>query len=61
LAEKKNPPVMFIGMQGGDINFFDIEDLPRMADMSFSRPKDEWWLDMRGVARVLAKPGPKKL
>jgi 6-phosphofructokinase 1 len=59
LAESDNPPAAFIGMQGGDMNFFDIEDLPRMADMTYSRQKEEWWMDMLEVARVLAKPGPK--
>jgi len=61
VAGDNNPPVMFIGLQGGEMKFFDIEDIPRMADMTFSRPKEEWWMDMRVVARVLAKPGPKKL
>jgi 6-phosphofructokinase 1 len=60
LAERKDPPAMFVGMQGGAINFYDLEDLPRMADMSLGRPKEQWWLDKREVARVLAKPGPKK-
>ena len=59
--ESDNPPVMFIGMQGGEMKFFDIEDIPRMADMTLSRPKEEWWMDMRTVAKVLSKPGPKKI
>ncbi len=61
LSEGENPPVMFIGMQGGEIKFYDIEEIPRMADMTLSRPKEEWWMDMREVAKVLAKPGPKKI
>jgi 6-phosphofructokinase 1 len=58
LAEKENPPVMFVGLQGGQIQFFNIEDMPRMADMTFSRPKEQWWMDLREVAKVLSKPGP---
>jgi 6-phosphofructokinase 1 len=61
LPELDNPPAMFIGMQGGEVKFYNIEDIPRMADMALSRPKEQWWLDMRQVARVLAKPGPKKI
>ncbi len=58
-SEKENPPVMFIGMQGGQMQFFDIRDIPRMADMTFSRPKEQWWMELRDVARVLSKPGPE--
>jgi 6-phosphofructokinase 1 len=61
VADTKIPPAIFIGMQGGEIEFYNIEDIPRMADMALGRPKEEWWLDMREVARVLAKPGPKKI
>jgi 6-phosphofructokinase 1 len=60
-AGDENPPVKFVGLQGGAIKFYNIEDIPRMADMTLSRPKEEWWMDMRDVARVLSKPGPKKI
>jgi 6-phosphofructokinase 1 len=60
-ADAPNPPVKFIGLQGGEIKFYNIEDLPRMADIPLARPKEQWWMDMRNVARVLAKPGPKKI
>jgi len=59
-SAKENPPVMFIGMQGGQMHFFDIRDIPRMSDMTFSRPKEQWWMDLREVARVLSQPGPGK-
>jgi 6-phosphofructokinase 1 len=61
LPEKSAPPVLFVGMRGGRIEFYDIEDIPRMADMDLERPKEQWWLDLREVAKVLAKPGPKKV
>ncbi len=61
LPEDGNPPVMFIGMQGGEMKFYDIEDIPRMADMTLSRPKEQWWMDMREVSKVLSKPGPRKI
>jgi 6-phosphofructokinase 1 len=46
----------FIGMQSGQIKFFDIDDLARMADVVHSRPKDQWWMQIREIARLLAKP-----
>jgi 6-phosphofructokinase 1 len=60
MAEGPEPPALFVGMQGGAVNFYNIEDLPRMADIRLMRPKEQWWLDKREVARVLAKPGPVK-
>jgi hypothetical protein len=29
--------VKFVGLQGGAIKFYNIEDIPRMADMTLSR------------------------
>jgi 6-phosphofructokinase 1 len=60
-SEKENPPVMFIGMQAGEMQFYDIREIPRMADMTYSRPKEQWWMDLREVAKVLSQPGPKKI
>jgi 6-phosphofructokinase 1 len=61
LPESDAPPVMFIGIQNGEMKFHNIEDIPRMADMTLSRPKDQWWMFMRDIATVLSKPGPKLL
>jgi hypothetical protein len=36
-----------------------MEDFLRMADEEHQRPKEQWWLDLRGVLRVLAQPGPE--
>jgi 6-phosphofructokinase 1 len=60
-AGEPNPPVQFVGLEGGAITFYNIEEIPRMADTTFSRPKQQWWLELREVARVLSKPGPKKM
>lgn len=52
--------VCFIGMQSGQIKFFDISDLARMADLPRARPKDQWWMEMRTIARLLAQTGPSR-
>ncbi|MFQ5616682.1 MAG: 6-phosphofructokinase, partial [Anaerolineales bacterium] len=57
-AEDPNPDGAFIGMQAGKIIFTSLQDLPRMSDKVFKRPRYQWWLDLRPVARVLAQPGP---
>ena len=47
----------FIGLQGKNIQFHDIEDFPRLADQEHQRPKQQWWMDIRPIFDVLAKSG----
>ena len=46
----------FIGMQNGHIKFHDLRDFERMIDAEFQRPKEQWWLELKGIARSLANP-----
>lgn len=48
----------FIGMQNGQIHFHDMRDFDRMIDEEHQRPKDQWWLELKGIADLLAKSGP---
>lgn len=57
-VEKRSSNSSFIGIQGKDIVFHDLEDFPRMVDMVHQRPKDQWWMDVRPIARLLAQPAP---
>jgi 6-phosphofructokinase 1 len=43
-------------MQAGQIQFHSLEDLPRMSEQRHRRPKEQWWMDLRPIARVLAQP-----
>lgn len=47
-----------IGQVGGSLVFTNMEDVPRLFDMDKRRPKKQWWMDLRPVARILAKPAP---
>lgn len=49
----------FIGLVGREIRFHPLEDFNRMVDMKFQRPKQQWWMDLIPIARVLAQPGPR--
>lgn len=49
----------FIGLQGREIRFHKLEDFDRMADLKLQRPKDQWWLSIRPIAKILAQPGPR--
>ncbi|MCG3211027.1 MAG: ATP-dependent 6-phosphofructokinase [Anaerolineae bacterium] len=58
-ADFPDPGASFIGLQGGQVKLHDLQDLPRMVDAEFQRPKKQWWLDLRAIANIMAQPGPK--
>jgi 6-phosphofructokinase 1 len=57
-AEAGGSAASFIGLTAGKVQFFPLEDLPRMVDASHQRPKQQWWMELRPIARLLAQPGP---
>ena len=58
-CEKKEYGSAFIGMQNGQIGFHDMRDFDRMIDVEHQRPKDQWWLELKSIASLLAQQGPK--
>jgi hypothetical protein len=36
-----------------------MRDFDRMADLKFQRPKEQWWLKLKAIANVMAKPRPR--
>ncbi len=58
-ATKTPSPAVAIGLQEGQVVFSDLEDFPRLSDGKFQRPKEQWWLELRPIARVMAQPGPQ--
>ena len=55
---KPEPMSASIGQIGGDMPFTDLQDIPRLMDAQFTRPKIQWWMDLRPVAKLLAQPAP---
>ena len=47
-----------IGLQNGQIKFHDMRDFERMVDMTYQRPKEQWWLQLKEVATLMAKLEP---
>jgi 6-phosphofructokinase 1 len=58
-AASTSPAGLFIGLQGGQVQFHSLEDFPRLGDMVHQRPKEQWWLGVRTVADILAQPLPR--
>jgi 6-phosphofructokinase 1 len=58
-AEKGRSGVSAIGLTGGTVQILNLQDLPRLVDVEHQRPLDQWWLELRPIARILAQPGPR--
>jgi 6-phosphofructokinase 1 len=61
LTEEANNPVpagAFIGLKAGKIQRFSLDDFPRMVNHEWQRPKEQWWLELRPIAKIMAQPGP---
>jgi 6-phosphofructokinase 1 len=56
-AGNPSPAAALIGLQGGRVEFTGLADLPRLVERGFQRPKEQWWLDLRRIARIMDQPG----
>lgn len=46
----------FIGLQGKELIFHNLEDFPKMVEMKKWRPKEQWWLSLIPIFRALSQP-----
>ncbi len=46
--------VTTIGLQNGQIVFHDMRDFDRMGDLTHQRPRQQWWLNLKEVAHIMA-------
>ncbi len=49
----------FIGLQNGRFVFHDMRDFDRMIDMKYQRPREQWWLQLKPIASLMAKLSPE--
>jgi 6-phosphofructokinase 1 len=45
-------------MQGGEAHFNPLEDLLQMLDETCKRPREQWWMDLRPIAKIMAQRDP---
>jgi 6-phosphofructokinase 1 len=57
-AEAGNAAALAVGLKDGRVEFSDLEELKRQVDVHRQRPKEQWWMELRPIARLLAQPGP---
>ena len=53
-AGKGSCGAALIGLQGGHLKILNLEDMSRLADAAHLRPKEQWWLDLRPIAHLMA-------
>ncbi len=57
-AGQSQTDAAFIGLEKGQIRIHDLQNLYTMTDTDYQRPKEQWWMELRGIARVLAQSAP---
>ena len=58
-AGQNSTDIASIGLKGGQLQLTDLEDWPRLVDLEYQRPKEQWWLGLRDIAKLLSQPGPQ--
>jgi 6-phosphofructokinase 1 len=59
-CDKNSNRSSFIGLQAGHFRFQDMQDFPRLVDQDHQRPKEQWWMNLRPIAKLLAQQGPSE-
>jgi 6-phosphofructokinase 1 len=59
-VEKSTAESAFIGLHGKEIAFHQLQDFERLVDLKKQRPKEQWWMNYRSIARILAQPSPNR-
>jgi 6-phosphofructokinase 1 len=55
-ASEGAPGSAMVGLKGGRVRFTELTYLPDLTEDHAHRPKDQFWLGLRPVARVMAQP-----
>ena len=51
--------VACLGLQGSKYHISPLDEIVRRYDAKHERPKEQWWMDLRPIAQMLAQPGPQ--
>lgn len=49
-----DPPAIGIGHVAGEMRMTPLEEIMRMADERLQRPREQWWMRLRPIARMMA-------
>lgn len=59
--EAEENPSAVVGLLGSEMMFTHFDDVPRLMDRKARRPRDQWWMSLRPIARILAQPRPSSV
>jgi 6-phosphofructokinase 1 len=52
---QNDKPAISLGQVSGEMQVTPLEDVMRMADMENQRPRQQWWMRLRPVARMMSR------
>lgn len=58
-SESGENRAVFIGLERGKVRIHDMYNFPRMVERKLQRPKEQWWMKLRPIARIMAQPTPE--
>ena len=53
---QSEPSSAFVGLEGGHVRLGDLADFDRLMERQKRRPREQWWLHLRELARLLGSP-----
>jgi 6-phosphofructokinase 1 len=57
-AQSSEPESAFIGLEAGGVVLHALEEMPKMVDKENQRPQQQWWRDVRPIAKLMSQPMP---
>jgi len=60
-AMSDSPESAFMGLQQGRIRFTPLEDFPTLIEPDLQRPREQSWMSLLPLAKVMGRPGVKGL
>ncbi|MBX3014441.1 MAG: 6-phosphofructokinase, partial [Caldilineaceae bacterium] len=59
VTQESEPPAVCLGMMEGRMRLTPFYEISRLYDLAHQRPKQQWWMNLRPLTRMLAQPGPQ--
>ncbi|MGQ9887252.1 MAG: 6-phosphofructokinase [Aggregatilineales bacterium] len=59
-AQDDPAPVACIGLVRGRVRFTSLENFPSLVDQRLQRPREQWWMRLRGIMDAMAVPGAQR-
>lgn len=54
-ASKNQHDVVSIGLHGGQLDYRNIEDLDKLMDAKYDRPKEQWWMKLEQIINLFGR------